>query len=213
MEGWYTLLKQNTLKELLEVCGRIASNKTKRVIIAELMELDQENLVAATPTIQEMETPAIRANESPANREIRERLAWFGPNPTADIVLQVPNAVAEEAKQKQKREIELQMKLAETQQASSPSREHSTAETRKIIFSAFNENDYEIDSYLVGFERQCNLHRVATDEWVKEALLARYAVTPETYRQKYFLHNLPYWVSIICRSFIAYKYAAGIKPM
>ncbi|CAH2282767.1 Hypothetical predicted protein, partial [Pelobates cultripes] len=57
MEGWYTLLKRNTLKELLEVSGRIASNKTKPVIIAELMELDRENLVAATPTVWEMETP------------------------------------------------------------------------------------------------------------------------------------------------------------
>ncbi|CAH2251921.1 Hypothetical predicted protein, partial [Pelobates cultripes] len=105
MEGWYTQLKRNTLKELLEVHGRSASNKAKRVIIAELMELDRGNLAAATSTVRE--------NESPTNKEIRERLAWFRLNPTAEIILQVMNLVTEEAKQKA--QLELQIRLAETQ--------------------------------------------------------------------------------------------------
>ncbi|CAH2249466.1 Hypothetical predicted protein, partial [Pelobates cultripes] len=56
LEGWYTQLKRNTLKELLEVRGKSASNKAKRVIIAELMMLDRENMAAATPTIRLAET-------------------------------------------------------------------------------------------------------------------------------------------------------------
>ncbi|CAH2283387.1 Hypothetical predicted protein, partial [Pelobates cultripes] len=78
MEGWYTQFKRSTSKELLGICGGTASNKAKWVIISELMELDQENLAAATPTVRE--------NEMEINREIRERLALFGPNPYPEII-------------------------------------------------------------------------------------------------------------------------------
>lgn len=91
------------------------------------MELDQENSVAATPAVQEMETPVIQEEESPANKAIREKLAWFGPNPMMDVVLKVMYPLAEEAKHK--REAELQLKLAAAQQAAahSPNSEYSTA--------------------------------------------------------------------------------------
>ncbi|CAH2324743.1 Hypothetical predicted protein, partial [Pelobates cultripes] len=52
------------------------------------MELDQENLAAATLTVRETETLTVLENESPTNREIRERLSWFGPNPSAEIIQQ-----------------------------------------------------------------------------------------------------------------------------
>ncbi|PIO35435.1 hypothetical protein AB205_0055180 [Aquarana catesbeiana] len=81
-------------------------------------------------------------------------------------------------------------------------------------FKNFIEAEGEIDGYLADFERQCALHRVPTEEWVtilsgklsgrtseafraipdedimnyglvKEALLGRYAVTPEAYRRRF----------------------------
>ena len=158
----YTRDSKQTLEELLEVRGRIASNKTERVIIAESMEIDQENGIAATPAVQEMETPVIQEEESPANKLMREKLAWFGPNPTPDVVLKVMDLLVN---------AELQLKLAAVQQAAapSPSSEYSTADARKIPFSAFkafDEKDCEIDNFLADFERQCNLHRIARGEWV-----------------------------------------------
>ncbi|CAH2248811.1 Hypothetical predicted protein, partial [Pelobates cultripes] len=48
MEAYYNQLKRNTLKELLVVRGGSGSNKTKRCVVSELMELDRESVAAAT---------------------------------------------------------------------------------------------------------------------------------------------------------------------
>ncbi|CAH2321233.1 Hypothetical predicted protein, partial [Pelobates cultripes] len=52
MEAYYNQLKRNTLKYLLQVRGGNGSNKTKRCIVSELMELDRESVAAATPSVR-----------------------------------------------------------------------------------------------------------------------------------------------------------------
>ncbi|CAH2300859.1 Hypothetical predicted protein, partial [Pelobates cultripes] len=89
MEAYYNQLKHNTLKDLLEVRGGSGSNKTKRCIVSELMELDRESVAAATP--------AARAEESEVDREIREWLALFGPNPEPEIILCIIDSANENA--------------------------------------------------------------------------------------------------------------------
>ncbi|CAH2246245.1 Hypothetical predicted protein [Pelobates cultripes] len=81
MEAYYNLLKRNTLKDLLKVQGGSSSNKTKCCIVSDLMELDRESVAAATP--------AVRAEEIEVDREIRDRLALFGPNPAPEIILRI----------------------------------------------------------------------------------------------------------------------------
>ncbi|CAH2223513.1 Hypothetical predicted protein [Pelobates cultripes] len=81
MEGWTAQLKRSTFKELPEILGGIASNKAKRLIISELMELDGENLFTATPDV--------RTNKSETIREIREQLALFRPNLSPEIIRRI----------------------------------------------------------------------------------------------------------------------------
>ncbi|CAH2294042.1 Hypothetical predicted protein, partial [Pelobates cultripes] len=56
-------------------------SKAKRVLISELMEVDRENLATAIPTVH--------AEDTEPMREIRERLALFGPNPPPEIILKI----------------------------------------------------------------------------------------------------------------------------
>ena len=136
------------------------------------------------------------------NRAVQIRLAHFGPNPTADIVERVQAAVT----------AQLQGRGAAA--ADVPHHNVGRKKVPFAAFKTFVESEEEIDGFLADFERQCTLHRVPTDEWVtilsgklsgrasdafraipeediidyqavKDALLARYAVTPEVYRRRF----------------------------
>ncbi|CAH2276293.1 Hypothetical predicted protein [Pelobates cultripes] len=79
----YTTLKRETLKELLEARGKIASNKSKAVLIAELMDRDRAH----------NSTPA--REETPYQREMRTRMEFL-PQPVYLEILTVLMADVQE---------------------------------------------------------------------------------------------------------------------
>ncbi|CAH2301898.1 Hypothetical predicted protein, partial [Pelobates cultripes] len=85
METDYTTFKRQTLKELLEVRGKSASNKSKAVLIAELMEGDRAH----------SSTPPPAREETPYQRELRTRLEFL-PQPLPLDILTVLMADVQE---------------------------------------------------------------------------------------------------------------------
>ncbi|CAH2321783.1 Hypothetical predicted protein [Pelobates cultripes] len=73
METQYNKFKQLTLKDLSESHGRTASNRPRRELIVELMEIDR------TTTMAEPIIP--NAEEDEILPSVRLRLTMYGPNP------------------------------------------------------------------------------------------------------------------------------------
>ena len=196
----YEELRRATLKDILERRGRAASNLKKREIIALLLEMD------AAPGMERVNVASpldLTPEEIQFNRAVQIRLAHFGPNPSTDIVERVQAAVAAH-----------QARERGAAAAEVPNNNFARKKVPFAAFKNFVEAEGEIDGFLADFERQCALHQVPVDEWVtilsgklsgraseafraipeekitsyqavKDALLARYAVTPEAYRRRF----------------------------
>ncbi|CAH2247855.1 Hypothetical predicted protein [Pelobates cultripes] len=145
MKAYYNQLKRNTLKDLLQVQGGSGSNKTKSCIVSELMELDRESMAAATP--------AVHAEESEVDREIRERLALFGPNPAPEIILRIIDNANENANKR--RELQIRLEEAQRTTAVAPSSSSFNPEPRKIPFSAFKAFEEATDEIDVSYLKDC----------------------------------------------------------
>ncbi|CAH2327956.1 Hypothetical predicted protein, partial [Pelobates cultripes] len=74
MEANYGILKRLTLKELFGSPRQIASNKTKAMLIAELMEGDWSRNFHNMPATVETEI----------DREVQRRLAFYSWNPSEE---------------------------------------------------------------------------------------------------------------------------------
>ncbi|KAM4637041.1 LOW QUALITY PROTEIN: uncharacterized protein O3C94_018089 [Discoglossus pictus] len=189
----YTNLKRATLKELLEARGIIASNKTKATLIAELMEGDR---AAAT-------CPLTDSTQNEFGRELQSRLAFFPGTPPTETLERIMADVHEYIMEKQQAD-----RRSGEGSLITP---HIVPGKPKIPYHAFKK---DIDGYLHDFERLCQLHesnaadqvpllvgklagrateayRTMPDEdsrdyqKVKQAILDRYAITPEAYRQRF----------------------------
>ncbi|KAM4612447.1 uncharacterized protein O3C94_022579 [Discoglossus pictus] len=184
----YTNLKRATLKELLEARGIIASNKTKATLIAELMEGDRAAAAA----------PLMDCTQNEFGRELQSRLAFFPGTPPTETLERIMADVHEY--------------IMEKQRADRRSRE-GKPKIPYHAFKNYVETE-DIDGYLHDFERLCQLHEInAADQVpllvgklagraseayrtmpdkdsrdyqkVKQAILDRYAITPEAYRQRF----------------------------
>ncbi|XP_044146655.1 uncharacterized protein LOC122935008 [Bufo gargarizans] len=199
METNYATLKRTTLKELLEARGRKASNKTKATLVAELMEGDRAT-TAATP--QETEPTEFA-------RELNSRLAFYPNTPSVETLERLIADVHEYIVAKQN----AIQRVGERAPAPT-STTQGKAKIPYQAFKNYTEGESDIDEYLQDFERLCQLHdispadqvpllagrlsgraaeayRTVPDEdirnyhKVKQAILARYAITSEAYRLKF----------------------------
>ncbi|KAM4710135.1 LOW QUALITY PROTEIN: uncharacterized protein O3C94_000139 [Discoglossus pictus] len=194
----YTNLKRATLKELLEARGIIASNKTKATLIAELMERDRAAAAA----------PLMDSTQNEFGRELQSRLAFFPGTPPTETLERIMADVHEYGNGKAAGRPEVQRGVPNHTT-------HTTgvAKIPYHAFKNYVETE-DIDGYLHDFERLCQLHEInAADQVpllvgklagraseayrtmpdedsrdyqkVKQAILDRYAITPEAYRQRF----------------------------
>ncbi|XP_077148222.1 uncharacterized protein LOC143808930 [Ranitomeya variabilis] len=181
MENNYQKLKRTTLKDLVEARGLIASNKTKADLIAAIMEHD-----SAAP-------PNVNVEETEFQREVKNRLAFYGPNPAVEIIREVMADVRTDLKEKmaertrieltkmemaERTKVELaKMEMAERREESqraggalASDQVPSTVSHKKIQYNAFQqlgEAEEDIDGFLQDFELQCALHQVKPEERVQ----------------------------------------------
>ncbi|KAM4663490.1 uncharacterized protein O3C94_011742 [Discoglossus pictus] len=194
----YTNLKRATLKELLEARGIIASNKTKATLIAELMEGDWAAAAA----------PLMDSTQNEFGRELQSRLAFFPGTPPTETLERIMADVHEYIMEKQRAD----RRSREGSQIT-PHIIPGKPKIPYHSFKNYVETE-DIDAYLHDFERLCQLHEInAADQVpllvgklagraseayrtmpdedsgdyqkVKQAILDRYAITPEAYRQRF----------------------------
>ena len=151
METDYSTLKRQTLKELLEARGKVASNKSKAVLTAELMEGDRARSA----------TPPAAMEETLYQREMRTRLEFL-PQPISDAMLHMVMANVQE------------YVMAHSPQYTLSRAESTTGSLYNQVkpkipyhaFKTFCEEKDEIDGYLQDFERLCDLHDLERTVWV-----------------------------------------------
>lgn len=155
MESNYAGLKR-TLKELLEARGQRASNKTKAALIAELTEGDRARSMAT------------ETRESEFDREVKRRLAFYGENPSIELVQATMNQVHGLITAREEREN--QLRIAEQRALERPLTSTLVPEPKLKVphdaFKKFVEAEDEIDGFLQDFERQCTLYQVPAEDWV-----------------------------------------------
>ncbi|KAM4702006.1 LOW QUALITY PROTEIN: uncharacterized protein O3C94_002931 [Discoglossus pictus] len=194
----YNNLKRATLKELLKARGIIASNKTKATLIAELMEGDR---AAAT-------APLTDSTQNEFGRELQSRLAFFPGMPPTETLERIMADVHEYIMVKQRAD-----RRSGEGSLITPHIVPGKPKIPYHAFKNYVETE-DIDGYLHDFERLCQLHEInAADQVpllvgklagraaeayrtmpdedsrdyqkVKQAILGRYAITPEAYRQRF----------------------------
>ncbi|XP_040182571.1 uncharacterized protein LOC120915831 [Rana temporaria] len=198
MAQHYERLKRTTLKDLLEARGQVASNKKKATLIAELMEGDQTSSMAN-----------VSQEEAEFQQKVMWRLNLYGPNPPPEMVTQVLEQVSAERRAQQ-----ASVNQGDSASLAGSINGGQRRKINYAAFKSFSDGEMEIDAYLQDFERQCALEGLESEQWttilsskltgraaeayravpdtaihdyarVKDILLARYAVTPETYRKKF----------------------------
>ncbi|KAM8966957.1 uncharacterized protein RCH25_025618 [Pelodytes ibericus] len=140
----YERLKRPTLKDLLESRG------PRRELTAELVEIDQNNLMA--------NANAPKGEEDEIQRIMQGRLTLYGPNPPTEVVTQLLSAAMEEARDKGA--YHLQVLTAPRSESPTVVPMGPLSETKKVPFAAFKayqETAGEIDGYLADFERSKNM--------------------------------------------------------
>ncbi|KAM4661922.1 uncharacterized protein O3C94_010563 [Discoglossus pictus] len=194
----YTNLKRATLKELLEARGIIASNKTKATLIAELMEGDRAVATA----------PLTDSTQNEFGRELQSRLAFFPGTPPTETLERIMADVHEYIMEKQRAD-----RRSGEGSLITPHIVPGKPTIPYHAFKNYVETE-DIDGYLHDFERLCQIHEInAADQVpllvgklagraaeayrtmpdedsrdyqkVKQAILDKYAITLEAYRQRF----------------------------
>uniref|UniRef100_A0A8C5LYN2 Uncharacterized protein n=1 Tax=Leptobrachium leishanense TaxID=445787 RepID=A0A8C5LYN2_9ANUR len=211
----YADYKRDTLRNMLENRGGTPGSKSRDILIEELQRLDQGAASAALPADTSPVIVTAGADESELQRKVRERAALYGAAPTEAVMQHLVREICQEEERRREREHELRLAEVRSQRDHSLRVERSPGRKVPFqAFKDFRETDEEIESYLQDFERLCQVHEVHPTDWVrilackltgraaeayrtvpdeeatnyghvKQALLSRFAVTPEASRAKF----------------------------
>uniref|UniRef100_A0A8C5WJH0 CCHC-type domain-containing protein n=1 Tax=Leptobrachium leishanense TaxID=445787 RepID=A0A8C5WJH0_9ANUR len=211
----YVNYKRDTLRNMLENRGGTPGSKSRDTLIEELQRLDQDAANTALPADTPPVIVATGVDESTLQRKVRERAAYYGAAPTEAVMQHLVREICQEEEREREREHELRLAELRGPRDNGLRGERSPGRKVPFqAFKDFRETDEEIESYLQDFERLCQVHEVHPTDWVrilackltgraaeayrtvpdeeatnyghvKQALLSRFAVTPEASRAKF----------------------------
>uniref|UniRef100_A0A8C5PT83 Uncharacterized protein n=1 Tax=Leptobrachium leishanense TaxID=445787 RepID=A0A8C5PT83_9ANUR len=177
--------------------------------------MDQEAAFAALPADIAPATVPAEPEDSDFCRKMRERISMMGPAPSEAELRNLGRELGQEEERERERVHELRLAEVRSRRSSrSPTDRYPGRKVPFQAFKEFREAEEEIESYLQDFERLCRVHEVHRADWVrilaskltgraaeayrtvpdeeatsyshvKQALLSRFAVTPEASRMKF----------------------------
>uniref|UniRef100_A0A8C5Q937 CCHC-type domain-containing protein n=1 Tax=Leptobrachium leishanense TaxID=445787 RepID=A0A8C5Q937_9ANUR len=211
----YGAYKRDVLRGMLEKRGGTPGSKSRDVMIEELRRLDQGAAFAVLPADTAPAPVPAESDESDLQQKVRQRAALYGSAPSEAVMQNLIREISQEEEREKERAHELRLAEVRGRRDSSPRSDRSTGRKVPVqAFKEFRETEEGIESYLQDFELLCQVHEVHRADWVrilackltgraaeayrmvpdeeatnyahvKQALLSRFAVTPEASRAKF----------------------------